>query len=172
MGQVVGQDPTQTLFTVADLEVLQVVAEIYERDLRLVRVGMPATVTVQSFPEDRFPAKVVHVGDVVDPLTRTIKVRCDVQNLDYKLKPEMFARVQIQLTEIITTIAIPRKAILRIGDDAIVFVERSRGEYERRPVMVGPVAGDMVEVRNGITDGERVVMQGAILLKGTLEKRA
>jgi cobalt-zinc-cadmium efflux system membrane fusion protein len=171
VGQVVGQDPTQTLFTVADLEVLQVVAEIYERDLRLVRVGLPANVTVQSFPNDQFPAKVVYVGDMVDPNTRTIKVRCDVKNINYKLKPEMFARVQIQLNALATTVVLPREAVLRIGNDAFVFVERSVGEYERRAIVVGPTADDRIEIRNGVNEKDRVVIRGVILLKGALEKK-
>lgn len=171
LGQVVGQDPTQTLFTVADLDTLQVVAEIYERDLRFLRAGMPATVTVESFPHDRFPAKVLHVGESVNPDSRTIQVRCNVQNLGAKLKSGMFAHVAIQRSAGLTMIAIPREAVLRIGGDSFVFVEREPGEYERRPIAASQAIGEMVDVRHGITDGDRVVMQGAILLQGVLDQR-
>jgi cobalt-zinc-cadmium efflux system membrane fusion protein len=171
VGQVVGQDPAQTLFTVADLEVLQVVAEIYERDLRFVQAGMSASVTVESVPDHVFPARVVHVGEVVDPMTRTIKVRCDVTNLEYKLKPEMFARVHVHLTAPMTAVMLPRRAVVRMGNQAFVFVEHNETEFERRVVTTGPVAEDTIEIRHGVKDGDHVVTRGTVLLKGALEKR-
>lgn len=170
VGQVVGQDPTQTLFTVADLETLQVVAEVYERDLRFLRTGMVAKVTVASFPHDVFPGRLVHVGELVDPATRTIKVRCDVTNTDYKLKPEMFARVQIEFASAPTAVVLPRSAVVRMGRETVVFVERSETEFERRSVVAGPATAETIEIRDGLIEGERVVIKGAVLLKGALEK--
>ena len=125
VGQVVGQDPAETLFTVADLEMLQVVAEVYERDLRFLRVGMAATVTVESFPDHVFPATLVHVGEFVDPATRTIKIRCDVTNIEDKLKPGMFARMHVVLSSAPTAVVLPRTAVVRMGLETVVFVHRS-----------------------------------------------
>lgn len=172
VGQVVGADPTQTLFTVANLDILQTVAEIYERDLRSVSKGMAVTVTIESFPDDVFPGTVVYVGDVVDPVTRTIRVRCNVKNLKNKLKPEMFTRVHVKLRAALTMLALPREAVLTIGDEAFVFVEHTETEYERRFVVQGPASGELVEILQGVKEGERVVVRGAILLKGALEKRS
>lgn len=170
VGQVVGQDPAQTLFTVADLETLQVVAEVYERDLRFLRAGMTASVTVSSFPNHVFPAKLVHVGELVDPASRTIKIRCDVTNVEYQLKPEMFARVQVELSSAPTAVVLPRAAVVRMGTEAVVFVQRNDTEFERRAVVPGPVSEGMIEIRDGLRHGERVVVKGAVLLKGALEK--
>jgi cobalt-zinc-cadmium efflux system membrane fusion protein len=171
VGQVVGQDPTQTLFTIADPDVLQVVADVYERDLRLLHPGMPTTVTIESFPQDTFSGRVIYVGDIVDPTSRTIKIRCEVKNTGYKLKPEMFARVHVQLGSTAAGVVVPREAVLRIGDGAFVFVEVNETQFQQRAVVTGPTTGEMVEIRDGITSGEPVVVRGAVLLKGALEKR-
>ena len=88
-------DLGQVLFTVADLKTLQVVADVYERDLDKVRIGEEASVTVEAYPDRQFPAKVTAVGDVVDPNTRTIKIRARLNNEEGKLKPEMFALLHI-----------------------------------------------------------------------------
>jgi cobalt-zinc-cadmium efflux system membrane fusion protein len=170
LGQVVGQDQTQSLFTVADLEILQVVAEVYERDLRFLKAGMVATVSVESFPNQTFPAKLVHVGEMVDPATRTIKIRCDVTNIAYKLKPEMFARVQVVLSSAPTAVTVPRTAVVRMGLESVVFVRRSETSFERRPVVTGTVQDGSIEIREGLKDGEQIVAKGAVLLKGAMEK--
>lgn len=170
LGQVVGQDPAQTLFTVADLDVLQVVAEVYERDLRFLRAGMPVTVTVESFPGQTFPGQLVHVGEFVDPASRTIRLRCDVSNIGYRLKPEMFARVQVLLASAPTAVVVPRTAVVRMGAETVVFIQRSDTTFERRPIVTGTVNNDMVEIREGLRDGERIVIKGGVMLKGALEK--
>ena len=170
LGQVVGQDPAQTLFTVADLDVLQVVAEVYERDLRFLRAGMAVTVTVESFPNQTFPGTLVHVGEFVDPASRTIKLRCDVSNIEYRLKPEMFARVQVLLASAPTAVVVPRSAVVRMGAETVVFIQRSDTTFERRPIVTGTVNDDMIEIREGVRDGERLVIKGGVMLKGALEK--
>jgi cobalt-zinc-cadmium efflux system membrane fusion protein len=170
VGQVVGQDQAQTLFTVADLNVLQMVADVYERDLRFLHAGMTGHVTVESFPTQAFPAQVVHVGEVVDLATRTIQIRCDVTNIEHRLKPDMFARIHVVLASAPTAVVLPRTAVVRMGPDTVVFVQRSDTSFERRPVVTGSVAGDTIEIRNGLQDGEHVVVKGAVLLKGALEK--
>jgi len=172
IGQMVGTDPSQILYTIGNLEVLQAVADVYERDLSFVGEGMAVSVEVQSFPNEAFQGTVVYVGDVVDPTTRTTKVRCNVKNLDHQLKPEMFVRIHIMkpVSESLA-LAVPREALIRIGDEDFVFVEKTEMEYERRKVVAGPTSGDLVEIHEGLKAGERVVVKGALLLKGALEKR-
>src|SRR5437899_10796736 len=92
VGQMVGADPTQMLYTIADLNVLQVVAEVYERDLNSVSKGAPVTVTVEAYPDETFPGTIAYVGDVVDPTARTFKVRCNGTNRYLNLQPEICAR--------------------------------------------------------------------------------
>jgi cobalt-zinc-cadmium efflux system membrane fusion protein len=171
-GQMVGTDPGQILFTIGNLDILQAVADVYERDLSLVGEGMAASVEAQPFPSETFEGTVAYVGDVVDPATRTTKVRCNLKNLNYKLKPEMFVRIHITkpVSEALA-LAVPREALIRIGDEDFVFVEKTEMEYERRKVVAGPTAGDLVEIHEGLKAGDRVVVKGALLLKGALEKR-
>ncbi len=170
VGVMVGADPTQMLYTIADLNMLQVVAEVYERDLSRVSKGTPVTVTVEAYPDETFSGTIVYVGDVVDPTTRTIKVRCNVTNHDLKLKPEMFARVRLKTGSSTPVLALPKEAVIEVGGQAFVFVQAADGRYVRRPVVTGTMAGDTIQIREGLQAGERVVVKGALLLKGEQEK--
>jgi len=170
VGQMVGADPTQVLYTIADLNELQVVAEVYERDLSRVSKGVAVTVTVEAYPDETFSGTIVYVGDVVDPTTRTIKVRCNVTNRDLKLKPEMFARVRLRVGSSRPVLALPKEAVIEVGGQAYVFVQAADGRYVRRPVVTGTMSGDTIQIREGLQSGERVVVKGALLLKGEMEK--
>jgi membrane fusion protein, heavy metal efflux system len=165
LGQSVGGDPSELLFTVANLDVLLVVADVYERDLGLVRVGQEAWVTVDAYPGEKFPASVFAIGDIVDPSTRTIKVRAKVDNLGHRLKPEMFARLEIQLGEGTPVLALPKEAVLDMAGTRVVFVIDEDGRYVMRTVRVLDVASDPVQILEGLTPGERVVTKGAVLVK-------
>ena len=170
VGQMVGADPTQVLYTIADLNELQVVAEVYERDLSRVSKGVAVTVTVEAYPDETFSGTIVYVGDVVDPTTRTIKVRCNVTNRDLKLKPEMFARVRLKVGSSRPVLALPKEAVIVVGGQAFVFVQAADGRYVRRPVVTGTMSGDTIQIREGLQSGERVVVKGALLLRGEMEK--
>src|SRR5438093_4627043 len=165
-GQSVGGDPSQVLFTVADLDTLQVVADVYERDLALVKVGQVARVTVEAYPEIGFPAAVAAIGDVVDPNTRTIKVRALVNNESRKLKPEMFARLHVETGDATPFLAIPKEAVLEIDGKEFVYVEEAQGRFVKRQVKVGTASGEQVRILEGLQPGERIVTKGAVLIKG------
>lgn len=164
-GQSVGGDPTQVLFTVADLDTLQVVADVYERDLDLVKVGQVATVTVEAYPGIGFPAALASIGDVVDPNTRTIKVRAWASNEQHKLKPEMFARLHIQIGDANPFLAIPKEAVLEEDGKEFIYVVEAGGRFVKRQVKVATASADLVRVLEGLTPGERIVIKGAILIK-------
>lgn len=165
-GQSVNGDPTQVLFTVADLDTLQVVADLYERDLDLVKVGQVAAVTVEAYPDVPFPAVLSAVGDVVDPTTRTIKVRAMVDNETHKLKPEMFARLNIDVGDTSQFIAVPREAVLEVDGKEFVYVAQAGDRYVRRSVKTATASNDQVRILEGLAPGERVVTKGAVLIKG------
>lgn len=169
-GQSVSGDPTQVLFTVADLDKLQVVADLYERDLDLVKVGQVAAVTVEAYPGVSFPAVLSAVGDVVDPNTRTIKVRAMVDNEAHKLKPEMFARLNIDVGDTTQFIAVPREAVLEADGKEFVYVVPADNRYARRAVKTAPASGDQIRILEGLAPGERVVTKGAVLIKGQENK--
>jgi cobalt-zinc-cadmium efflux system membrane fusion protein len=164
-GQSVGGDPTQVLFTVADLARLQVVADVYERDLDLVHVGQVAAVTVEAYQGVSFPAAIAAIGDVVDPNTRTIKVRAWVSNEAHKLKPEMFARLNIDLGDGASFIAVPKESVLEIDGKEYVYIVEGENRYVKHEVKVATASADQLRILDGVKPGDRVVTKGAILLK-------
>jgi len=165
-GQSVTGDPDHVLFTVADLDVLQVVADVYEHDLALVREGQSAVVLVEAYPGMEFPAKVTSVGDVVDPATRTIKVRARVDNQAHKLKPEMFARLQLDVGDTRQFLTVPREAVLEVDGKQFVYVVESDRGYRKREVKIAAISADQTRVVEGLKQGERIVTKGAVLIKG------
>ncbi|HWF59488.1 MAG TPA: efflux RND transporter periplasmic adaptor subunit [Nitrospira sp.] len=165
-GQSVNVDANHVLFTIADLDVLQVVADVYERDLALVREGQSAVVKVEAYPDVEFPATVIAVGDVVDPSTRTIKVRALVKNEARELKPEMFARLQLDISGIGPFLTVPREAVLEADGKQFVYVVEEGNRYVKRDVKTVNISLDQTRVLEGLTQGERIVTKGAVLIKG------
>jgi cobalt-zinc-cadmium efflux system membrane fusion protein len=165
-GQSVTGDSDHVLFTIADLDVLQVVADVYEHDLALVREGQSAVVKVEAYPEMDFPAIVTAVGDIVDPATRTIKVRAQVNNKSHKLKPEMFARLQLDVSDTAQFLTVPREAVLEVNGKQFVYVVENGNRYVKREVKTANISPDQTRVVEGLTQGERIVTKGAVLIKG------
>jgi cobalt-zinc-cadmium efflux system membrane fusion protein len=165
-GQSIGGDSGQVVFTVADLDMLQVVADVYERDLALVKEGQFAKVSVEAYPDVSFPATVATIGDVVDPTSRTIKLRAWVNNKDHRLKPEMFARLYIQIGEATPLLTIPREAVLEVDGKQFVYIVEGADQYVKREVKVSTISTDQVRVLEGLTSGQRIVTKGAVLIKG------
>ena len=165
-GQSIGGDSGQVLFTVADLDMLQVVADVYERDLALVKEGQSAKVTVEAYQNVTFPATVTTIGDVVDPTSRTIKLHALVNNKDHRLKPEMFARLHIEVGESAQLLTIPREAVLEEDGKHFVYVVEGPNQYVKREVAVSTISPDQVHVLRGLTSGQRIVTKGAVLIKG------
>ena len=165
-GQSIGGDSGLVVFTVANLDVLQVVADVYERDLAMVKKGQAAKLSVEAYPEVRFPATVASVGDVVDPTSRTIKLRASVNNADHRLKPEMFARLQIQVGNDTPLLLIPREAVLEVNGKQFVYVVKGPDRYAKQAVKVSAISSDRVRVLEGLKLGQRIVIKGAVLIKG------
>jgi cobalt-zinc-cadmium efflux system membrane fusion protein len=168
-GQSIGGDSGQVLFTVADLDLLQVVADVYERDLAylaLVKEGQQAKVNVEAYPDVTFPATVTTIGDVVDPTSRTIKLHAVVKNKDHRLKPEMFARLHIEVGESTLLLTIPREAVLEEDGKEYVYVVEGTDHYVKRAIKASTISPDQVRVLEGLASGQRIVTKGAVLIKG------
>jgi cobalt-zinc-cadmium efflux system membrane fusion protein len=161
------------LFTIGELDSVWVLADVFEMDLARVKVGARATVKVIAYPNQLFNGQVDWVSGSLDPASRTAKVRCRIDNPGHQLKPEMYATVSITVAQD-RALAIPRGAMLRLGDQTMVFVEAGKTasgllRFERRPVAVDEeVGGEALPVRQGLKEGERIVTSGAILLSGLL----
>jgi cobalt-zinc-cadmium efflux system membrane fusion protein len=158
------------LFTIGELDSVWVLADLYEVDLNRVKNGDLATVRVVTYPDKVFPGKVNWVSGALDPVSHTAKVRLEIANPNRELRPEMFATVSVFLDRT-RALAIPRNALLRLGSDTVVFVEKGESDkylqFERRLVTVREDgAGDFIPVLKGLAANERIVTQGAIFLAG------
>jgi cobalt-zinc-cadmium efflux system membrane fusion protein len=162
----------QELFTVGELDRVWVIADLYEIDLARVHVGSPVEVHVVSYKDETFAGNVDWVSGTLDPTTHTAKVRCTLVNADRKLRPEMYATARISVDQK-SVLAIPRNALLRLGEYKVVFVEvghdESRVRFERVPVDVDEgEASAWLEVKHGVAVGQSIVVSGAILLSQRL----
>jgi membrane fusion protein, heavy metal efflux system len=161
------------LFTVGELDSVWVLGDIFEMDLGRVKAGTACLATVVSYPGRVFRGLADWVSDTLDPATHTSKVRCKIANSDRALKPEMYATVTLPVDRQVA-LAIPRSALLRLGDQTVVFVEvgktpDGRLRFERRPVVVNEEMGnEFLPVLRNLAQGERIVVSGAILLSGML----
>lgn len=164
--------PEDKPFTIADLGTVWVILAVYEKDLAHLREGASVRVTVDAYPGETFAGKVLYVSRQVDPATRTTEARIEVDNTDGRLRPGMFARAAISSAEPDSSdsLVVPREAIQRVRDEAVVFVPDDDGGFEAREVEVGREAAEKVEVLSGLSSGERVVTNGAFYLKSTLLK--
>jgi cobalt-zinc-cadmium efflux system membrane fusion protein len=163
-GQYVTGDATP-LLTIADLSTVWIVADLFERDLPRVRAGEKAEVSTIAYPDVKFQGRVERISDVVDPNTRTIKVRLLVANSDGRLKPEMFAAVTLFLKDAEPALTIPAKAAFTEGGRQFVYVERKTGEFQLRPVEVQPGPEGRLKVLQGLAAGERVAGEDVMLLR-------
>jgi len=162
-GQFVQPD-SNPLMIIADLASLWVLADIYENDLHRIRVGQKAEVTTAAYPDERFMATISRISDVVDPTTRTVKVRFLVSNPAARLKPEMFASVKIFLNEAGTALTLPAGAVFTENGNNYVYVQTGTNEFTRRPVEVSPDPSGRLRVVSGLKAGENVVSERAILV--------
>jgi multidrug efflux pump subunit AcrA (membrane-fusion protein) len=164
--------PGTTMFVVSDLSGLWVLAEVDEEHLSRIRVGRHVAVRVAAYPAESFPGTVSYVGETVNPKTRRVTVRCEVPNGDGRLKPEMYATVTIGESDPREVLAVPRSAIQAVNGRTHVFVAEADGRFRLRPVEIGSEQDALVEIRGGLTSGERVVVSGAFVLKAELLKAA
>jgi membrane fusion protein, heavy metal efflux system len=167
-GAEVRPDLPDPLFIVTDPTHLWVIIDLPERVLGSVRKGQNVTVEVDAYPKRSFPAKVANIGEVVDPATRRIPVRCIADNPGGLLKPEMYARVT-PLAD--TTVRLPRvanSALITEGLYSFVFVETAPGVFKKRRVTPGLQGRNESYIKDGLKEGESVVTAGALLLNAEL----
>jgi len=162
--------PAESVAVIGDLSTLWLLADLYESDLKEVaehaaKGDLSAAVTVNGFPGETFAGTVDYVGPTMDEATRTVKVRIVVKNPAGKLRAGMFAKVRLSLPGDEQTVAVPRTAVLEDEGRAFVFLHHHGDYYVRRPVTTGRVWGGWVEVKRGLTGGERLVTEGCFLLK-------
>jgi RND family efflux transporter MFP subunit len=163
--------PGQMLYKVTDLSVVWVEADVYETDLPLVRIGARATITTDAYPRERIAARVVYIYPSVSQETRTTKVRYELANRGGRLKPGMFANVELASSAGVG-LKVPTNAVLDSGREQIVFVAQSDGRFEPRRVTVGRRLGDEVQIVSGVKEGERIAEGATFFLDSESQLRA
>ena len=153
----------QTLYKIADVSVVWVEADVYETEVALVRMGQAATVTLDAYPGDHYRGRVVYIYPYIDEHTRTNKVRYEFANRTGRLKPGMYANVEINGATG-DGIVVPSNAVLDSGKEQIVFVAQGNGRFDPRKVRVGRHTGENVEILDGVKEGEQVAMAAAFFL--------
>src|ERR1051326_1890785 len=170
-GQYIKPDTPDPLFLISDLSTVWVNADVYEKYLPEIHVGAPVEIAVAAYPDKRFPAHISAINPTVDPVTRTIHVRCLVPNSAGFLKPEMFATIRIGGAAKRNVPVVPSTAVLTQGSESFVLVEESPGHFRRKGVKSGKELRQYTVVEEGLGQNDRVVTSGVFLLSNLLDTK-
>ena len=167
-GELVGKD--KEIYTISDPSDLWVIAEIKERDVGAVKVGQNAMFTVLAYPGETFRGKVVRLGNQVQPESRTLEVRIEVNKADGRLKPGMFADLEITTSVTPEVMVVPETALQMIDETPAIFVALGGNKFEKRNVKTGVSQHGRVQIIDGIKLGDRIVTDGGFTLKSEMLK--
>lgn len=156
-------DPTQPLMTISNLEFVYVTANVPETDIGIVGENEDVRFGLLAYPEREFHGRVSSISGILDPDTRRDRVRISYENKDRLLKPNMFATVSFMPPKV-ESLLVPTSALLMNNDNTTVFVETKPWTFVRRTIDPGSDYGSQVEVRAGLSAGERIVVRGGVLL--------
>jgi membrane fusion protein, copper/silver efflux system len=155
--------PGEKLFDIADLSSVWVIADIYEQELPPIKVNQAAVISISSFPGKEFRSRIDYVYPTISGDTRTARARFTIPNPGGRLKPQMFANVEIKI-DMGKKLAIPDSAVIDSGRRQVVYVDKGEGVFEPREVMLGVTADGLREVLMGLKAGERVASSGTFLI--------
>jgi Cu(I)/Ag(I) efflux system membrane fusion protein len=156
--------PGDVLFRLADHSVIWANVDVAERDLAAVAEGQPVTVRVRSYPDRTFSGKVALVYPHLNPATRTVRVRIELPNADFLLRPDMYAEAEIDIGSGTPVVAVPDSAVIDSGSRQVVIVDRGEGRFEPRPVKLGRRGAGYVEITEGVKENEAVVTSANFLI--------
>jgi RND family efflux transporter MFP subunit len=151
------------LVEVADLRVVWVWADFYENELSMLQAGQKIAVTAKSYPGEKFDGTISLINPFIDEAKRTAKVRIDIPNADFKLRPGMYVNAELAMN-MGEALTIPVSAVMPTGTHNVTFVDKGGGKLEPRVVQLGQQYGDRVEVKAGLVEGERVVASANFLI--------
>jgi RND family efflux transporter MFP subunit len=163
--------PDTELYTLADLSRVWVLASVFEADAPQVRLGQAATVSLPYAGGKTYRGRVSYIQPQVDPATRTVTVRLELDNPALALKPDMFVDVELAVAQP-ARLTVPAGAVLDSGLTKTVFVDRGNGMFEPREVAAGQTVGDRVEILSGLKAGERIVTSGNFLIGSESQLKA
>jgi cobalt-zinc-cadmium efflux system membrane fusion protein len=163
-GQYVRNDAADPLYSISDLSMMWLKANVPEIDIPYVKVGQEIEVRVTALPNRVFKARIASIGAASDTATRRVVVRSEIANPDRALKSEMFASFKIAIGDEQPAPGVPVEAVIWEGELAFVWVEREPLLFQRRQVKIGIEQGGRLQIREGLRSGERVVSRGAIFI--------
>lgn len=162
------------LMMVADLSTLWAIAAVPERQAAAVRIGQQVEAKLAAFPEGRFTGRVLFLGNELDPQTRTVQVRCLINNPRGQLRPEMSATIKLeggkQEGGATTVLAVPRDAVQEVNGERVVFLALGEGKFEKLVVQTGREQEGLLEILSGLQSGQRIVTRGAFFIKSEFLK--
>ena len=159
-----GASDTDPVMLIGDMSKVWLVAYIRESDADHIRIGQPLSFTVLTLPGQVFEARVSYVASSLEASSRRLLVRATVENSGGRLKPEMFATAHIITNEPTESPAVPRDAVLHEGTSTRVWIARDNGEAELRHVKVGLTSGDMVQILDGLSVGDKIIARGSLFI--------
>ena len=168
-GQVV--QPADALFVVADLSRLWAVAQVPEQQVALVKTGQTVSIEVPALGNEKLAGKLIFVGQTIDPETRTVLVRTELDNRDGRLKPAMLASMLIE-AKAVDRLVVPASAVVRENDEDHVFVAEGDGRFRLVKVKLGPEQGGVRVLQSGLKGGEQLVIDGAFHLNNERNRQA
>jgi membrane fusion protein, copper/silver efflux system len=151
------------LVEVADLSLVWMWAEFYENELSMVQVGQKLAITAKSYPGQTFDGTIALIDPFINETKRTAKVRIDIPNADFKLRPGMYVNAELAM-DMGEALTVPVSAIMPTGERNVVFIDKGEGKLEPRIVQLGGKYGDIYEVQSGLQEGERVVASANFLI--------
>ena len=162
--------PSDSLYVVSDLRRLWIIAQVPEQHLPLLRKGLAVEVSVRAYPGTTFPARITYIGDALEPETRTVEVRCELNNPGRQLKTEMLATLAIRTGGSREAVVAPLAAVQNVEGKEVLFVPEGEFSFRVRRVQVGRHSESGMEIVSGLQAGEKVVVDGAFHLKSELLK--
>jgi Cu(I)/Ag(I) efflux system membrane fusion protein len=156
-------EPGTILYEVVDLSTVWISADIYESEVAAVTLNQPASVTFAAYPGETFEGTVSYIYTTLNTEARTVRVRIEMPNPGFRLKPGMFGTVTLR-TDAARALVVPKEAVLDTGLRQLVFMDRGEGAYAPYPVKLGRRSQDSVEVLEGLKEGDRIVTSANFLL--------
>jgi Cu(I)/Ag(I) efflux system membrane fusion protein len=162
----------ENLYDIADLKNVWMFADVYESEISGVEIGQEVEVTTQAYPDEVFTGKISFIEPVLNPTTRTAKIRADFPNPHNILKPEMYVEAKIESGQNQNCLTIPASAVINTGHRVVAWVEKEPNVFVPRDVRLGEKLGDFYVVLDGLSEGEMVVSQGGFLIDSEAQLRA
>jgi len=163
-------DRLTSLISIMNIDTLRATADIYEKDLRFVKVGQKVELSTAAFPDQKFYGKVVYISPQVDEHSQSIKARLDIDNSEHLLRLGMFFSAELIYASKNSVLTVPIQAIQTLNEEDVVFVEKDGDRLELREVVLGRKMDDYVEIKKGLHEGEVVVTKGSFYLKSEQAK--